>query len=427
MAVLLAAVGACEGAPTQPPVRSELSSQGSLSEARHVDRAKLALVGDSIFHDVNLSLLRNQSCASCHVAEWGFASANEAVNAAGAVQPGSVSSRFGSRKTPTAAYTSFTPNLSYDADEFAVEGGAFWDGRARGDRLGNAAAEQALFPFVNPVEMALPDRACVVYRIAAGAYVDRFVDAWGPSITTIAFPANTDQLCATEGVTIPLSPRDRAQVRKEYDRVGLSIAAFEDTPAVNQFSSKFDLYVDGEVALTPLELRGLRLFEGRKAGCNGCHRSTGRHAFFTDFGYDNLGVPANPLNPALLADPNFRDLGLGVTIQRHRFEGAVKAPTLRNLDKAGRPGGTKSFMHNGVFKTLEQVMHFYNTRDVLPRCESLPNPQFGINCWPKPEVAENVNMDDLGNLGLTADEERAIVAFMRTLNDGYRTSPAASR
>ncbi len=415
---LLLALSACDGNPIQPA--TSLAPSADVTPAAS-NRNAMAQLGDKIFNDVNLSLLRNQSCASCHVEAFGFSSANEAVNAGGAVQPGSVNTRFGTRRTPTAAYTSFTPNLQFDGDEQAWNGGTFWDGHATGARLGNAAAEQALFPFVSSVEMALPDTACVIFRIAKGSYLENYIAAWGPSITQISFPANSDQLCATEGTKIPLSSSDRAQISAEYDRVGLSIAAFENSSKVNQFSSKFDAYVEGVAQLSSLELTGLRVFDG-KAKCNKCHRDVGRHAFFTDFGYDNLGVPANPLNPARLADPNFKDMGLGGFLNDRSLSGAVKAPTLRNLDRRGTPTATKSFMHNGVFKSLEQVVHFYNTRDVLAPCESTPNPDFGVNCWPAPEVGESVNRSkQIGNLHLTAEEERALVAFMKTLSDGYYT------
>jgi cytochrome c peroxidase len=99
--------------------------------------------------------------------------------------------------------------------------------------------------------------------------------------------------------------------------------------------------------------------------------------------------------------------------------GKQKVPTLRNVDLRPFAGATKAYMHNGVFKSLEQVVHFYNTRDVLPRCESTPGPVFGVNCWPAPEVLQTMNTDELGNLGLSRAEEAALVAFMRTLSDGY--------
>jgi cytochrome c peroxidase len=187
---------------------------------------------------------------------------------------------------------------------------------------------------------------------------------------------------------------------------------------VNQFSSKYDAVLDGVASFTPEEAAGLALYEG-KANCAACHPNAGKRALFTDFTFDNIGVPPNPENPALLANPSFRDLGLGASVGMPHFNGAQKVPTLRNTDKRGRPDGVKAFMHNGAFKSLEQVVHFYNTRDVKRRCDQVSRPQFGVNCWPRPEVRDNVNTDELGNLGLTSAEERALVAFIRTLNDGY--------
>jgi cytochrome c peroxidase len=82
--------------------------------------------------------------------------------------------------------------------------------------------------------------------------------------------------------------------------------------------------------------------------------------------------------------------------------GKVKVPTLRNVDK--REGDTvKAYAHNGFFKSLKEIVHFYNTRDVED--------------WPEPEYAPTVNFDELGNLGLTDAEEDAIVLFMMTLSD----------
>lgn len=86
--------------------------------------------------------------------------------------------------------------------------------------------------------------------------------------------------------------------------------------------------------------------------------------------------------------------------------GKHKVPTLRNVDKRPSPEVVKAYGHNGYFKSLEEITHFYNTRDVVP--------------WPPPEMPENVNSDELGNLGLTAEEEAAIVAFMKTLSDGFQ-------
>jgi cytochrome c peroxidase len=79
----------------------------------------------------------------------------------------------------------------------------------------------------------------------------------------------------------------------------------------------------------------------------------------------------------------------------------------------------KAYGHNGYFKSLKEIVHFYNTRDVLERCEGKPDPGPGVNCWPAPEVSANLNREELGNLGLTDSEENAIVSFLGTLTDGY--------
>jgi cytochrome c peroxidase len=86
-------------------------------------------------------------------------------------------------------------------------------------------------------------------------------------------------------------------------------------------------------------------------------------------------------------------------------------PTLRNVDRRPTESTVKAFAHNGYFKSLEEIVHFYNARDV--------------GSWPAPEVPANVNTTELGNLGLTAGEEADIVAFLKTLTDGYE--PLAKR
>jgi cytochrome c peroxidase len=187
---------------------------------------------------------------------------------------------------------------------------------------------------------------------------------------------------------------------------------------MNPFSSKHDAVVDGVASFTAQERQGFTLFSG-KADCASCHPNTGRKALFTNFTYENIGVPRNPLNPAVIADPQFRDMGIGSVTGNTSFNGKLKVPTLRNVAKRGSISGTKAYMHNGVFKTLEQVVHFYNTRDVLPRCNQVSPPSFGVNCWRAPEVGQNVNTIEVGDLGLTLAEERALVAYLRTLSDGF--------
>lgn len=391
------------------------------TEATPAESRSMVALGERIFHDQSLSLNRNQSCASCHDGASGFAAPDDEVNANGGVMFGSVRGRFGNRKPPSAAYATYSPVRHYDEADSVWVGGGFWDGRATGGRLNSPAAEQAQQPFINPVEQALPDIACVVYRVTHGEYAALAAATLGEEAGVIRFPGYTDRLCGEEGATVPLSPLDRERVINAYDVIGRAIADFEDSPALNQFSSKYDAYLAGRATLTAEERRGLELYE-KKAKCADCHQNSGERALFTDFTYDNIGVPANPKNPALRTDPAFRDLGLGAVIRDGTLRGAYKVPTLRNVDRRRVPGAPKAYMHNGVFKSLEEVVHFYNTRDVLAVCDSVSNPNVGVNCWPAPEVAENVNTEELGDLELTPSEERALVAYLRTLTDGYTPS-----
>ena len=387
-----------------------------------------AQLGKAIFFDQNLSLNRNLSCASCHDAAAGFTGPLSKINLHGAVYEGSIDGAFGNRKPPSSAYTTMSPILHFDATMGWV-GGNFWDGRATGAKLGIPAADQAQGPFLNPAEQALPDSACVVYRVFNARYGADFERVWGAGSRSIAWPRNVDRSCSVLGGTVNLSAQDRAKVNVAYDRIALSIAAYEASAEVNSFSSKYDLTTKGEAKLTALERQGLALFTG-KAGCAACHPSNGKQALFTDFTYDNLGVPQNPENPAVLRDPTYVDAGLGGYLKSAGYSaavyepemGKVKVPTLRNVDL--RPGAhfVKAYGANGYFKSLEAIVHFYNTRDVLARC---PGPYteaeaLKANCWPAPEVAANVNTVQLGNLGLSPSEEAAIVAYLKTLSDGYR-------
>jgi cytochrome c peroxidase len=349
------------------------------------------------------------------------------------VYEGSVPDSFGDRKPPSAAYATLSPIFHQDKQGLFI-GGNFWDGRATGEVLGNPAADQAQGPFLNPVEQALPDKACVVYRVCTGEpgegpgqYPVSFEDVWSAESCEIIWPSDIDTVCATEGTTVDLSLADRAKVETDYGRIALSIAAYEDSAEVNAFTSKHDFTFTGAVKLSKQEQRGFALFRG-KGQCRRCHTSNGKQALFTDFTFDNLGVPQNPENPAGVA-PDFVDAGLGGFLMIAGYDedvyeaewGKQKVPTLRNVDK--RPDGdfVKAYGHNGYFKSLEGIVHFYNTRDVKPECAGAYTEAQALaaDCWPAPEVAENVNTDELGDLGLTPKEEAAIVAFLKTLSDGY--------
>jgi cytochrome c peroxidase len=281
---------------------------------------------------------------------------------------------------------------------------------------------------LNPKEQALPDSACVVYRVCNATYPVSFESVWGADSCDIAWPADVETACATEGVTVALSDDDQAKSDKAYGYIGLSIAAYEDSPEVNAFTSKYDFSLVDQATLTKEERKGFALFQG-KGKCKLCHISNGEQPLFTDFTFDNLGLPKNPENPVYAYNPSFIDLGLGgflasrpeYAAYAEDHNGMHKVPTLRNVDLRPSDDFVKAFGHNGYFKSLEGIVHFYNTRDVLETCpvDFMEAEALTANCWPAPEVADNVNTAELGNLGLTPAEEKAIVAFLKTLSDGF--------
>ncbi len=386
-------------------------------------------LGKSIFFDLHLSINQNQSCAACHAPEVGWTGPESDINASGAVYEGSIAGRFGNRKPPSSGYATLSPIFHMSKHGLFV-GGNFWDGRATGEKLGNPAADQAQGPFLNPVEQALPDNACVVYRVCNPVvpenYPISFQEVWGPESCAIGWPIDIETVCAMEGAMVELSDEDRFKAERAYDNIALSIAAYEASPEVNAFTSKYDYSMNGKAKLTKQERRGFALFQG-KGKCTRCHVSNDRNPLFTDFTYDNLGVPKNPENPVYDVNPDFIDPGLGGFLMNAGYEpevyeaewGKHKVPTLRNVDKRPDADFVKAYGHNGYFKSLEEIVHFYNTRDVLPTCEP-GDPGEKVTCWPEPEVPQNVNRDELGDLGLTLEEEDAIVAFMKTLSDGYQ-------
>ena len=359
-------------------------------------------LGKKLFFDNNLSTPSGQSCAACHAPNTGFVGPVSDINAHGAVYPGAIHNRFGNRKPPSSAYASFSPDFHFSEDDQLWEGGMFWDGRALN------TIEQAKGPFLNPLEQNNPNMRHVVGKVLKSAYAPLFrlvfaewkmEQANGDAIPEIVFDLDSDVFVA-----------------EAYQVIAESIADYEASSEVNQFSSKYDAYLAGTTMLTAQEQWGLELFEG-KANCAACHPSQpdldeGAPPLFTDYTYDNLGVPKNLENPFYSMPPGFNpdganwvDPGLG---GRPGFEdemGKMKVPTLRNVGMRPYEGFVQAYTHNGVFKSLEEVVNFYNTRD--------------LGGWAPPEVPENVNVSELGNLGLTPDEVAAVVAFLNTLTDGW--------
>ena len=366
-------------------------------------------VGEAIFFDTNLSTPPGQSCASCHDPAAGFADPE-----GDAVSPGALQGRFGNRNAPMAAYAAFIPPFGYDAMIGAHTGGQFWDGRA------DTLEDQAKGPFLNPLEMNMPTKQAVVGRVADSAYAKDFRAVFGSK---------------------SLSPKD---VDGAYNRIASAIAAYERSDDVNPFSSKHDYAMTRTgnarmMTFTMQERQGMMLFNG-SAGCWVCHETPmggmgdgmmggggpgggmggggmgnvpNQTILFSDYRYSNLGIPRNPDNPYYTIPPRLNpegdtwvDHGLasvmpGGVSANPELDGLFKTPSLRNVAL------TAPYGHNGYFKTLKEIVHFYNTRDV---------PGAG---WPAPEVSANVDAENMGDLGLTSAQEDAIVAFLQTLSDGW--------
>jgi cytochrome c peroxidase len=347
--------------------------------------------------------------------------------------------------------------LHYNPRQGELVGGNFWDMRATGRRLGDPASEQAQEPMTNPAEMGLPDIACAVYRASQRPYRPMFERLWGRRVFVIAWPGNVEQVCSRPGPSpagqpkpVRLSPSDRDRVGVTFDQMARSISGYEASAEVTAFSSKFDAILAGKAQFTTQEKAGYDLFRG-KAQCNACHRDIrpGKKPLFTDFTASNIGTPANPALPyyeenvadalgfvANTAGSSFVDSGVGGFLAMGNpasqpstidtrwvrlapdYQARMKVPTLRNVDKRPNPAFVKAYGHNGYFKSLKTIVHFYNTRDTLPRCQ--PNdPGEGTTCWPAPESTKNMNTTQVGRLGLSNADEDAIVSFLQTLSDGF--------
>ena len=422
---------------------------------------QIELLGKLMLFDKHLSVYRNEACAFCHMPDTGFTGPISEINRTTGSYPGSVRTRFSERKPQTHTYAPLSPVLHYNAGQDDLVGGNFWDMRATGRRLGNPAAEQAESPPTNPVEMGLPDLACAVYRASQRPYRALFESVWGPQAFAVAWPDNTESICnqpgppsADDPSPVHLGPLDRGRVSATFDQMAQSIAGYEASHEVTAFSSKFDAVQAGKVQFTPQEQAGYDLFRG-KGKCNTCHRDggPGEDPLFTDFTASNIGTPANPRLPyyaegvpdqlgyvANKEGASFVDYGVGGWLAHGhplsqpspidaewlplvpQTRGRVQVPTLRNVDKRPNPDFVKAYGHNGYFTSLKSIVHFYNTRDVLPRCAP-GDPREGTGCWPAPETTENMNKSRVGNLGLSDTEEDAIVSFMQTLTDGYSPPP----
>jgi cytochrome c peroxidase len=320
-AAAAAAVNAHDAAPASPPV----------SPAR-------VSLGRSIFFDTNLSEPRGTSCASCHDPAHAFAGNHgSSLGVALGSRPG----HFAKRNTPSVLYLRFVRkfHLHFEEDAPLVDafGGFFWDGRT------DSIVELVKQPLLNPNEMNGDPRK-VVETIGSSTYAADFTREFGSAL---------DDPDAT------------------LKALGEAVNAYLLSPEMSPFSSKYDDYIRGRVQFTDLEARGMKLFkDSAKGGCSTCHKMNDRSAdpaasLFTDFGFDAVGVPRNHALPAA-RDAKYFDLGLcerggeDYKAKTEEFCGKFRAPSLRNV------ATRKSFMHNGAFSTLHDVVAFYATRATNP-------------------------------------------------------------
>jgi cytochrome c peroxidase len=443
LAAALAAAGFCLWAVASPeyappavanPVEQQSGANPRPVHLRRPSAAPLsavALLGKQIFFDPSLSASRQLSCASCHSPQQAYGPSNQL-----SVQLGGPSlTQEGNRPPPSLVYLYRQPSFSIGPDDGEAEdgvnltqaaaqsanvapeqktagaapaapamvpqGGMFWDGRA------DTLQAQAYGPLLNPTEMANATIGDVAAKLNRTAYRDAFIQLFGRNIF------DDSKLLLSEAM------------------FAVSRYQVED-PSFHPYTSKYDYWLEGKARLSQAELRGLRLFnDPNGANCAGCHLSKpgrdGLPPLFTDFQYEALGVPRN-MHIRANRKPGYFDMGLcgpyrSDLATQTQYCGMFLTPTLRNA------ANRKVFFHNGIYRSLDEVLAFYNLRDVDPG-KIYPHDGRGkieqYNDLPA-RYRANVDVTDaplnrkLGDApAMSAQDIRDIIAFLKTLTDGYR-------
>ena len=452
-------------------------------------------LGKDMLYDITLSNPSGYACATCHVPEAGFTGPSSIVNLISGTMPGVVPGRFSNRKPQSYVYAAFAPvGPFFIAPKGVWIGGTFWDGRTT-DLQG-----QAHQPPINPDEMAnTPTNG--IYPPTFGGYSELLAQ----KLQTRPYTPLFLQVYGQDAFT-------KYTPEEVYDLFCLATAAYQATGEVCGFSSKWDASKYGVPAPNPplytlsaSEERGRILygvgpnptndptFGG--AQCFQCHSSAGLPGVtaivggketFTMYCYANIGTPKNPGNPYYAMIGNlpggcstnphgcnplgldYIDYGLGANPNPApdaagtrfynttpgdipQYRGLFKAPSNRDVDLRPSPTFVKAYMHNGVHKSLQKVVQFYNTRNIAVNAAGQQvafdwrvGPPSGYTAiWPKPEVLDNVQNvigytpaqaaaagttgvtaenGQVGNLGLTASQEADLVNFLKILSDFY-TAP----
>ena len=324
------------------------------------EQAVLATVGQEIFQDTQLSEPVGTSCMSCHQPAAAFADTR--AQSLGA-KPGTT----GTRNAPSLMYVALIPNMAQEdllqddgSQVWVWQGGLFQDGSAR------TLYEQIRRPIFAPNEMNLADEADLAARLRRASYATKLRGE--------------------------MAEADWNNDSKVAHRAYRALVEFLKEPMFRPFDARIDDFLQGDQsALTDAEKRGLEIFrnKGKCADCHFLHATSWPQALLSDFGYDNLGVPA--LGP--------KDQGLATHTRAKKALGQFRAPSLRNVAL------TEPYFHNGSVATLKEVIEFYNKRDKEPQR------------WGKTDYPETVNHDDLGDLGLTENEIDDLVALMNAFTD----------
>jgi cytochrome c peroxidase len=396
---------------TLPPLALESDAAGGLTRAEAMQRVRdLNAVGQRMFFDTSLSGSGKLSCASCHSPGFGFGPPNAlAVQMGGedGLQPGV-------RAVPGLKYIQTTPGFTphyYESEDDGDEsidngptGGLTWDGRA------NQVRDQVRIPLLSDFEMANADIGNVVNKARAAGYVAELQQI-----------LHDDRLAGDDV--------------RAFDAVAFALEVhLDDQPTFFPYSSKFDAMLRHQATLTEQETRGFNLFnDPDKGNCASCHVSkvspVGTSPVFTDFGLIALGLPRNTAIPAN-ANPNYSDLGLCGPYRtdykdNSDYCGLFKTPSLRNVALR------KTFMHNGLIHDLRQAVAFYVERDTMPE-KWYPIAADGtVEKYNDLPAAYRANVNEEPPFGPQPDNKPLlsdaeiddIVAFLKTLTDGYQPKP----
>ena len=349
---------------------------------KYADNPQAAAFGQRLFFDTRFSSNGKVACATCHLPDRIFQDGTPLAHGVGTTN----------RRTMTIVGTAYSPWL-------------FWDGRK------DSQWAQALGPMESPVEHG-GNRTLYAHLIAE-FYTDEYTALFGSLPDLSGLPRNAGPVADAEAAANweKMSAEDREAVARIYANMGKAIAAYERLlmPGESRFDQYAEAILGGDyrtanTILTEDEIAGLKLFVGQ-ANCTNCHNGP----LFTNNDFHNTGVPVAEDLPddygratgaqQVLADEFnclsiYSDAKEGecgelqyMVAEGHDLERQFKPPSLRNVADRG------PYMHAGQFKTLEEVLHHYNTAPTAPAGHS-----------------------ELEPLNLSEEQIRQIIAFLKTLD-----------